>query len=205
MFCPEGDGVPPDIAICEDCVVTCAKAIDVEKRLSSRPHAVAEDEGDPDDEAEPGPIVEWSAFAMAGVALEWRADRNRYHAARPLFHVALRRDGEVWHTGQLHERMPSAEEVRFALATERLAESAAQPRSQPSDEPPNWRALPGEPGFEWRAEKVWAASAGLEVNVRVRRAGDDSTTVHESYGYATHPTVDDAESIAEDHWEKLHG
>jgi hypothetical protein len=47
------------------------------------------------------------------------------------------------------------------------------------------------------------AKAGLEVSVKVRRSGDPMSTVQESFSSRIDPTVDDAETVAEDHWERL--
>jgi hypothetical protein len=129
MFCPESEG-PENVAICADCVLTCAKAVDVEKRLSQRPSGPA-DEATDDHDLPVGNLVAWTPFELAGVRLEWRADRKALHSARPMFHVTLKRGDEVEATHQLHDVEPSGSSVGLALETEHLAE-----KSSPMNAPP---------------------------------------------------------------------
>jgi hypothetical protein len=202
MFCPETDRGPSSVAICEDCVLTCAKAVDVERRLSQRPTG-AVDEPEGDDDPPPGKLVEWTPFELGGLELEWRADRSAIHSARPMYHVTLRKDGAVENARQLHQAEPTADSVRLALETEHLADNGS-PAPDSADGGTSWQFLGGREGYEWACERVWVANAGMEVNVAVRRAGDPTSIVRESFSSRIHPTVDDAETVAEDHWEKLH-
>lgn len=204
MFCPESEG-PENVAICEDCVLTCAKAVDVEKRLSERPSGPADAASDDSDQPV-GNIVGWTRFELAGVQLEWRADRRALHSAKPMYHVRLRRGSELQATSQLHEVEPSAGSVGLALETEHLAEKSSPHHAPPVPDPEPvrpWSALDGHADLEWSCEKVWVAKAGLEVSVKVRRLGDPMSTVQESFSSRIEPTVDDAETVAEDHWERL--
>lgn len=204
MFCPESEG-PQNVAICEDCVLTCAKAIDVEKRLSERPSG-PNDEASDDTDLPLGNLVQWSPFELAGVRLEWRADRRALHSAKPMYHVTLRRDGEVEATHQLHEIEPSPASISLALKTEHLAEKSSPTQAVPVPGPEpvhGWSSLEEHPDVEWNCQRVWVAKAGLEVSVKVRRAGDPMSTVQESFSSRIEPTVDDAETVAEDHWERL--
>lgn len=116
LFGPESEAVAR-AAICDECVLTCAKAIDVEQRLSERPQAKARGDAAPDSERprEGG----WSPFEFGNLMLEWRAE--------PAMIVSVRRSDN-------HERV-----------------------------------------------------------------------VVEQFGRDTEPTIDDAETVAEDHWAKLHG
>ena len=107
----------PAAAICDACVLTCAKAVDVERRLSERPHAHAHDDTAPDSER-PRAATGWAAFRVGPLDLEW------------------------------------------------LAEPA--------------------------------------VVVRVRRRDEHGRTVEQCFPEDTEATVDDAETVAEDHWVALH-
>lgn len=107
----------PSAAICDECVLTCAKAVDVERRLSERPHSQPRGDSEPDSERPPAP-ASWAAFRVGSLDLEWLA----------------------------------------------------------------------EPG----------------VVVRVRRRDDHTRTAVECFPKDTDPTVDDAETVAEDHWATLH-
>jgi hypothetical protein len=104
-------------AICAECVLTCAKAVDVERRLSERPQAKARGDSAPDSER---PAASgWAPFQVGPLDLEW------------------------------------------------LAETA--------------------------------------IVVRVRRSDNHERAVVECFPRDTEPTVDDAETVAEDHWVILHG
>lgn len=107
----------PSAVICDECVLTCAKAVDVERRLSERPHSQPGDDGAPDSER-PEARADWAEFRVGTLDLEW------------------------------------------------LAEPA--------------------------------------VAVRVRRRDDHARTVVECFPEDTDATVDDAETVAEDHWTALH-
>ncbi|HEU5072570.1 MAG TPA: ClpX C4-type zinc finger protein [Polyangiaceae bacterium] len=107
----------PSAAICDECVLTCAKAVDVERRLSERPSSPPRDDSAPDSER-PQPATSWAAFRVGPLDLEW------------------------------------------------LAEPA--------------------------------------VVVRVRRRDEPARAVVEYFPTDTDPTVDDAETVAEDHWTTLH-
>lgn len=107
----------PSAAICDECVLTCAKAVDVERRLSERPQSQRRGDSEPDSER-PQPASNWVAFRVGPLDLEWLA----------------------------------------------------------------------EPG----------------VVVRVRRRDDHARNAVEYYSKDTDPTVDDAETVAEDHWTTLH-
>lgn len=118
LFASELSSEASSIAICDECVLTCAKAVDVEQRLSERPHDKPPGDATPDSER-PAPIAEWDPFQVGSLQLEWRA----------------------------------------------------------------------EPA----------------VLVRVRRADDHERSVIEHFAPSTEPTIDDAETVAEDYWELLHG
>lgn len=107
----------PSAAICDECVLTCAKAVDVERRLSERPHSQPRADNEPDSER-PLPTASWAAFRVGPLDLEW------------------------------------------------LAEPA--------------------------------------VVVRVRRRDDHARAAVEYFPKDTEPSVDDAETVAEDHWTTLH-
>lgn len=107
----------PSAAICDECVLTCAKAVDVERRLSERPHSQPRSDSEPDSER-PLPVTSWAGFRVGPLDLEW------------------------------------------------LAEPA--------------------------------------VVVRVRRRDDHARNAVEYFPKDTDPTVDDAETVAEDHWITLH-
>ncbi len=111
----ETDGA---VAICEECVLTCAKAIDVEQRLSERPQGKARGDAIPDSNRSPAGAA-WTPFRVGALSLEWRT------------------------------------------------ESA--------------------------------------MIVSVRRADNHERVVSEHFARDTEPTVDDAETVAEDHWGTLHG
>lgn len=125
-FCgqPESESVQvfaaessPSAAICDECVLTCAKAVDVERRLSERPHLPSSDESTPDSERPPA-VASWTGFRVGPLDLEW-----------------------------------SAEPVMV---------------------------------------------------VRVRRRDEHGRAVLECFPKDTEPTIDDAETVAEDHWALLH-
>lgn len=107
----------PSAAICDECVLTCAKAVDVERRLSERPHSQPRGDEAPDSERPPAP-ARWAPFRVGPLDLEW------------------------------------------------LAESG--------------------------------------VIVRVRRRDDHDRAAIQYFPKDTEPTVDDAETVAEDHWVTLH-
>jgi len=117
LFGADAGAGSPNAAICEDCVLTCAKAIDVEKRLSERPRSKPRGDAAPDSERPQA--AGWSPFEIGSLKLEWQA--------RPAMVVSVRRRDN-------HERV-----------------------------------------------------------------------VAEHFGAETEPGIDDAESIAEDHWNTLHG
>jgi hypothetical protein len=180
-------------------------AVDVDKRLSERPSGPS-DQATDDGNLPVGSIVGWTPFELAGVQLEWRADRRTLHSAKPMYHVTLRRGDEPQGTAQLHEAEPSAGSVGLALETEHLAEKSSPVHAAPVPGPEpirGWSPLDGHPELEWSCERVWVAKAGLEVSVKVRRLGDPMSTVQESFSSRIEPTVDDAETVAEDHWERL--
>ena len=116
LFGAEASGAAA-AAICDECVLTCVKAIDVEQRLSERPQAKARGDAAPDSDRprEGG----WAPFQFGNLSLEWRA----------------------------------------------------------------------EPA----------------VMVSVRRRDNHERLVVEHFGRDTEPTIDDAETVAEDHWATLHG
>ena len=107
----------PSAAICAECVLTCAKAVDVERRLSERPDSLSTDESAPDSERAPT-ATSWTAFRVGPLDLEW--------------------------------------------------------------------------------------SAGPAMVVRVRRRDEHGRAVLECFPKDTEPTIDDAETVAEDHWVALH-
>ena len=123
-----------------------------------------------------------------------------------MFHVTLKRGDKVEATHQLHEVEPSGSSVGLALETEHLAEKSSPTHAPPIPDPEpvsDWAPLEGHPDLSWRCERVWVAKAGLEVSVKVRRTGDPMSTVQESFSSRIDPTVDDTETVAEDHWERL--
>lgn len=107
----------PSAAICDECVLTCAKAVDVERRLSERPHSQPPGDEAPDSERPSAP-ARWAPFRVGPLDLEW------------------------------------------------LAESG--------------------------------------VIVRVRRRDAHDRAAMQYFPKDTEPTVDDAETVAEDHWVTLH-
>ena len=115
MFAAEAN---PSAAICGECVLTCAKAVDVERRLSERPQSKPHGDSAPDSERPPA-LGSWAPFRVGLLDLEW--------------------------------------------------------------------------------------SAETAVVVRVRRSDNHERAVAEYFPKDTEPTVDDAETVAEDHWATLHG
>jgi hypothetical protein len=118
LFRPEDEPEVSNVAICEECVLTCAKAIDVEQRLTERPPSKPLGDAVPDSER-PARQVHWNAFQVGKLGLEWRAERG--------------------------------------------------------------------------------------VVVSVRRRDNHERVVFERFGSEIEPSVDDAETVAEDHWTTLHG
>lgn len=118
LFRPEANFGNASVAICEECVLTCAKAIDVEQRLSERPASKPRGDSAPDSDR-PLPEADWQEFQVGTLQLQWRA----------------------------------------------------------------------EPA----------------VIVSVRRKDNHERVVVEHFGREVDPTIDDAETIAEDHWVTLHG
>lgn len=118
LFTSDLSSEDPTPTICDECVLTCAKAVDVEQRLSERPHAKPPGDATPDSER-PAQSAAWAPFEVGSLHLEWRA----------------------------------------------------------------------EPA----------------VLVRVRRADDHERSAIEHFAASTEPTVDDAETVAEDYWDTLYG
>ncbi len=98
-------------------MLTCAKAVDVERRLSERPHSQPRGDGAPDSERPSAPN-QWAAFRVGPLDLEWSSESG--------------------------------------------------------------------------------------VVVRVRRRDDHTRIAVDYFPKDTEPTVDDAETVAEDHWGTLH-
>jgi len=71
------------------------------------------------------------------------------------------------------------------------------PDSERPAQQPEWNAFQlGNLSLEWRAERG--------VVVSVRRRDNHERIVFEQFGTDTEPSVDDAETVAEDHWVTLH-
>ena len=115
MFAAEANA---SAAICDECVLTCAKAVDVELRLSERPQPKPRGDSGPDSERPPA-LSSWTPFQVGPLDLEWLAE--------------------------------------------------------------------------------------IAIVVRVRRSDNHERAVWECFPKDTEPTVDDAETVAEDHWVTLHG